>query len=44
MDGEWAEQYLYDYDANGRISVLKKVKNNKGLVENDTTTYKIGYY
>ncbi len=44
MDGVWDEQYLYDFDANGRISELKKIKNNKDLVENDTTVYKITYY
>jgi hypothetical protein len=42
-NGTWAEKYLYQFDANGRISQLQKIVNNNGAVPNDTVYYNYGY-
>jgi hypothetical protein len=43
IQGTWAEKYLYQYDGQGRISVLKKVINGGGGSTPDTTSYSYKY-
>ena len=43
LNGTWAEKYLYQFDGNGRISEMKKIRNSPGTDPDDTVVYSYGY-
>ena len=42
--GVWLEKYFYQFDGQGRITEFVKVRNNNGVVADDSTFYVYQYY